>query len=207
MLGRLTTAAAAGFLTLGAGLEPAAAKAGAVSAAGLPPFDCAGPFKAKMSHAGLVRRFGARNVVFKTIPAPEGEMVKATVLFPRNRARRVEIVWHDEARRRRPYQISVSSEGPWRTPEGLEVGSRLQAVEAANGRPFLLYGFGWDYGGTTTGWEDGKLQHRPCRLLLRFTPAMAPYPEELEGERELRSDNEAMRSTNPAVYEMMLVWE
>jgi len=201
MLGRLTPAFAGLAILLAAGEASAARKPPP------PPFDCAGPFTQKTSHAALARHFGARNVVFKTIPAPEGETVKATVVFQHDAARRVEIVWLDEARRRRPAQISVSSKGPWRTPEGLAVGSRLQAVEAANGKPFLLYGFGWDYGGTTIGWEDGKLQHRPCRLLLRFQPREGAYPEELEGERELRSDLEAMRTADPEVYEMILMWD
>lgn len=205
MLGRLKPVAAAIGWALT--FATAAGTAGAGRAADLPPFDCAGPFTPKTSHAALVRRFGAGNVVFKTIPAPEGEMVKATVLFPRDPARRVEIVWHDEARRRRPSQVSVAASGPWRTPERLAVGSRLQAVEAANGKPFLLYGFGWDYGGTTIGWEDGKLQHRPCRLLLRFQPRQGAYPAELEGERELRSDTDAMRTADPEVYEMLLMWD
>ncbi|MFG1346639.1 hypothetical protein V5F59_17240 [Xanthobacter autotrophicus DSM 431] len=160
-----------------------------------------------MSHATLVRRFGTGNVVFRTVNAAEGERAKASIVFPGDPARRVEIIWLDEKRRRRPAQVSVSDPGAWRTPEGTGVGDSLKAVEAANGRPFVLYGFGWDYGGTVVDWEGGRLARTGCRLLLRLTPRPGPYAGEADGERAFRSDSAVMGAIDPVVYEMLLTFE
>lgn len=171
----------------------------------LPPFACAGAFAADASEAALVRRFGRGNVVFRTVPAAEGEMVKATVLFPNDRSRRVEIVWLDENKRRRPAEVLVYDPGPWRTPEGIGIGATLAEVEAANGRPFTLSGFGWDYGGSVLDWDGGRLAGAGCRLLLRFEPG-GPYEGDVDGDREFRSDQTEMRAANPVVYQMLLMY-
>lgn len=192
----------AGALLFAVGLAPASA---AGPDAALPPFACAGPFAADAGEAGLVRRFGRSNVVFRTVPAPEGEMVKATVLFPRDRSRRVEIVWFDERKRRRPAEVLVYDPGPWRTPEGIGIGATLGEVEAANGKPFTLSGFGWDYGGSVLDWDGGRLARTGCRLLLRFEPA-GTYGDDLDGDREFRSDQAQMRAARPVVYQMLLMY-
>lgn len=197
MLRRLS---AAGLLA--AALAPSPAAAGPDP---LPPFACAGPFAADTDEARLIRLFGRSNVVFRTVPAAEGEMVKATVLFPKDRARRVEITWLDEKKRRRPAEVLVYDPGPWRTPEGIGIGATLAEVEAANGRPFTLAGFGWDYGGTVLDWDGGRLARTGCRLLLRFEPSGA-YEGDVDGDREFRSDQKDMRAAKPMVYQMLLMY-
>ncbi|MDI4664797.1 hypothetical protein K9U40_10725 [Xanthobacter autotrophicus] len=175
--------------------------------AGLPPFDCAGPFARDASEAALATRFGAGNVVFRTVPGPEGTRFKATVLFPRDAARRVEIVWKDEKRRQRPTHVSVAAQSGWKTADGLGIGSSLAAVEAANGAPFTMAGFGWDYGGTVTDWNGGRLARPGCRLLLRLEPTPGTPADDVDGDRDFRSDAPAMRAAQPVIYEMMLVFE
>ncbi|MFG1373948.1 hypothetical protein V5F32_17360 [Xanthobacter oligotrophicus] len=175
--------------------------------ADLPAFDCAGPFAGDASEAVLAARFGAGNVVFRTVPGPEGTTFKATVLFPRDPARRVEIAWKDEKRRRRPEHVSVAAASRWMTAEGLGVGSGLAAVEAANGRPFTMAGFGWDYGGTVTDWNGGRLARSGCRLLLRLEPTPGAPADDVDGDRDFRSDAPAMRAAKPVIYEMMLMFE
>ena len=176
------------------------------AAAGLPPFGCAGPFAADASEEALIRRFGRGNVAFRTVPAAEGEMLKKTILFPRDRSRRVEIFWFEEKKRRRPAEVLVYDPGPWRTPEGIGIGTPLAEVEALNGKPFPLYGFGFDYSGTVIDWDGGRLARAGCRLILRFEPRQ-PYGADLDGERELRSDQADLRAADPAVYQMLLMYE
>lgn len=194
------------------GLVLAGAMVSPLSAAGpetLPPFACAGPFAPDTDEAALIRQFGRANVVFRTVPAAEGEMVKATVLFPQDRSRRVEIIWLDEKKRRRPGDVLVYDPGPWRTPEGIGIGATLAEVERANGKPFTLSGFGWDYGGSVLDFEGGRLAPNKlangngCRLLLRFSPPGA-YEGDVDGDREFRSDDAAMRAAKPVVYQMVL---
>lgn len=183
----------------------AAAAEGPAPADGLPAFDCAGPFAADAREARLKDRFGAGSVVFRTVNGPEGTTHKASVLFARDRARRVEVVWKDE-RRRRPGEVSVGPGSAWRTPEGVGVGSSLAEVEAANGRPFVLAGFGWDYGGSTLDWKGGRLGRDGCRLLLRFEPVAIPSGD-VDGDRDIASDDPAMRAAQPVVYQMLLLFE
>ena len=188
----LVLAGAGGAPLLAAGPEP------------LPPFACAGPFAPETDEAALIRAFGRGNVVFRTVPAAEGEMVKASVLFPKDPARRVEVIWRDEKKRRRPGDVIVNEPGPWRTPEGIGIGATLAEVEAANGKPFTLSGFGWDYGGSVLDFDGGRLAPRNgCRLLLRFSPPGA-YEGDVDGDREFRSDDTAMRAAKPVVYQMAL---
>ncbi|MFG1202052.1 hypothetical protein V5F29_06630 [Xanthobacter aminoxidans] len=170
----------------------------------LPPFACTGPFAADTDEAALIRTFGRANVVFRSVPAAEGEMVKASVLFPDDPARRVEIIWLDEKKRRRPGDVIVYNPGPWRTAEGIGIGATLAEVEAANGKPFTLSGFGWDYGGSVLDWDGGRLaKSTGCRLQLRFEPTAA-YQGDVDGDREFRSDNKDMRAAKPVVYQMLL---
>ncbi|MFG1189216.1 hypothetical protein [Xanthobacter flavus] len=197
MLRRLIAA-----LPLALALAPLPAAAGPDT---LPPFACTGPFAPDTDEAALIRQFGRANVVFRTIPAAEGEMVKATVLFPEDRSRRVEIIWLDEKKRRRPGDVIVHDPGPWRTPEGIGIGATLAEVEKANGKPFTLSGFGWDYGGSVLDWDGGRFARTTagCRLLLRFEPP-GTYEGDVDGDREFRSDNKDMRAAKPVVYQMLL---
>ncbi|MFS8035637.1 hypothetical protein ACI7BZ_01515 [Xanthobacter sp. AM11] len=172
----------------------------------LPAFDCAGILGSQASHAALARHFGPRNVVFATVPAAEGTTAQATVLFRGDRERRAEIEWRDMARRRAPASVTVGEGSRWQTPEGIGVGARLEEVEAANGGPFILAGFGWDYAGTVYDWEGGRLARTGCRLILRFEPA-AGMGEGLDGDRDFRSDSPAMRAARPVVREMLLLWD
>ncbi len=66
---------------------------------------CTGPFAKSVTHASLVKAFGARNVALLDVGTGEGETVKASVIFPRDAARRIEVLWIDEKARRNPAEI------------------------------------------------------------------------------------------------------
>ena len=169
---------------------------------------CTGAFARDASHAALVKVFGARNVISEAVGVGEGETAKATVVFPRDKARRVEVFWRDEKRRRGLSEMRVSIGSTWRTAQGVAVGMTLADVEAINGRPFLLAGFGWDYGGTTLDWKEGKLAALPggCLLRLRFDQ-QKPTDADIDGDRAFSSDDTGMRSVAPIVEEIALRFE
>ena len=50
---------------------------------------CTGPFARAASHAGIVKAFGAANVTSERVGVGEGEMERATVVFARDKARRL----------------------------------------------------------------------------------------------------------------------
>ena len=124
------------------------------------------------------------------------------MIFPRDKARRIEVLWIDEKRRRNPSEIRTGVDSTWRTEHGIRRGMTLGEIEALNGRPFRLYGFGFDYGGTTLDWNGGALatQAGGCTLTLRFTMREgADNAAVYGGEQSFMSDDEGMRKAAPVV--------
>lgn len=163
---------------------------------------CTGPFAKGVTHARLVKAFGANNVAVQSVGIGEGETVKASVIFPRDAARRIEVLWIDEKRRRNPAEIRTGVDSTWRTAHGIRRGMSLSEIEALNGRPFRLYGFGFDYGGTTLDWNGGTLatQAGNCSLTLRFMMREgADNAAVYVGEQSFMSDDEGMRKAAPVV--------
>lgn len=163
---------------------------------------CTGPFKKSVTHASLMKAFGANNVAVRSVGTGEGETQTASVIFPRDAARRIEVLWIDEKRLRKPVEIRTGVASTWRTEHGIRRGMRLHQIEALNGRPFRLYGFGFDYGGTTLDWNGGALatQAGGCTLTLRFMMREgADNNAVYGGEQSFLSDDEGMRKAAPIV--------
>ncbi len=161
---------------------------------------CTAPFARNATAESIATAFGHANVTTEEVDAGEGEKEKITVLFAKDPAQRLEIFWQNNDGKRSIAQIRVGTGSSWRTPQGLAIGMALAEVEKINGKPFLLSGFGWDYGGTTRGWQNGKLATQPgnCFLMLRFNPTK-PTKANIEGDREIPSANAGMRSAAPVV--------
>jgi hypothetical protein len=82
---------------------------GTVCAAAATPdtLACEGTFAKDTTHARLVEAFGKANVAFLEIDGDGGVKVKASVIYPDDSHRRVDVIWHVEKLRRRPAIISV----------------------------------------------------------------------------------------------------
>ncbi|MDC7677364.1 hypothetical protein [Asticcacaulis machinosus] len=138
----------------------------------------------------------------------EGEVSRTVVLYPKMPQRRIEVLFWDTAMT----QVSDASLTPtatdWVGPGGVRLGTTLKEVEAANGKPFVLMGFGWEAGGTVVDFRGGALAHLDgCALKLRFAvPDKAALPEALRGDHPLRSDDPAFEGVAPAVSELRLTW-
>jgi hypothetical protein len=98
------------------------------------------------------------------------------------------------------------------------LGTGLPTLEKLNGRPFRLLGFQHDSEGTVTSWVGGKLDSnmavRACRFKVWLSPQATrdePAAQKLEhhvlGPREYSSSHPAMRSLDPHVYQMFLLYE
>ena len=155
----------------------------------------------------LIARFGAANVRRDDLAIGEGETEPATVLFPADSLRLLEIFWVDTVARDRPARI-VARGAAWVAHPGLRIGSPLADVERLNGRPFTMTGFGWDYGGTAVRWDGGRLDSLPRgveRLLVRFdarddAPVTDAERARVAGDREIASSNPIMQRIDPTVY-------
>lgn len=176
---------------------------------------CSGPFAREADEAALIKAFGAANVQRARIEIGEGEKAAGAILFPKDRKRRLELIWRDGKKRRGPSTIYVRGGSAWAVSgpagERLAIGSALAAVETANGKPFSILGFDWDYSGTAADWQGGKLAKAfgGCKLTIRFV-----YPQgadvkaldRLSGDKEFSSSNPDMRLVKPTAYEILLSW-
>ena len=143
-----------------AALIAALALASAAQAAPAPaPVGCAAPIARHDSAAALKARFG-KAARIEDVPIGEGDTAKALVLFGKDKARRIEGLYWDDAMRR---VSTIRWQGKGWSAGGLRIGEGLAAVTRANGRAFRLSGFDWDYGGWGTQLRARKPARNPGR--------------------------------------------
>jgi hypothetical protein len=165
---------------------------------------CEGPFGRNASHADLVKAFGNGNVVYQDIDGAEGEKIKASVLFPNDAKAKLEVIWDDEKARRGP-MIRAKDQSAWASANGIRIGMAIADIEKMNGKPFILSGFDWEYGGRVKDWQGGELA-KPlpggCTVGVEFVhPEDAPEASltKVSGDGDFRSDNADMRAVEPYV--------
>lgn len=175
---------------------------------------CLGPLARGANEAALIKAFGAANVARGAIDVGEGMSEPGNILFANDPKRRLEVLWHDSARRSRPSSVSVAPGAIWRiavpgAEPPVRQGMTLAQVEAANGRPFEILGFGWDRGGHAGDWKGGRLA-RPdggCEISLRFDPEPGFLAmDAISGDRPFSSADARIRAVRPVVVEIRLNW-
>jgi hypothetical protein len=175
---------------------------------------CIGPFARTANEAALVKAFGQQNVARAEIDVGEGMTEAGTIVYPRDPKRRLQVLWHDSKTRSRPASISIPLGAIWRIDVAgakppIRQGMTLAEVEAANGRPFEILGFGWDRGGHAGDWKGGRLAKPDggCELSLRFDPEPGFLAmEAISGDRPFTSADARMRAVKPVVVEVRLNW-
>jgi len=162
-------------------------------------------FARDATRESLARLYGAENVTDAERPGPEGTAATPiTVLYASEPARRLEIVWHDAAARARPASLSIGGdESDWNGPAGTELHQAMTNTQRANGRPFTVSGFGWDYGGRVTDWQGGSLAPKEgCTVGVAFRPTADA--EGAQGDRPFSSDSAEMRAAIPRIVELSI---
>ena len=177
-----------------------------------------GPIQANSAESDLVQLFGADNVQpSASIDVGEGMTEPGTVIFPNDPSKTAVIFWTDSTRAA-PAVVRVRSVGTrWKTDKGITIGTSLRALQKINGRPFVISGFGWDYGGTVVDWRGGRLSGRDpsqiatTRLTIRLgvdsSRQEMPAYKHVIGDKDFSSANDAMQTLNPNVYELQYVFE
>jgi hypothetical protein len=181
--------------------QPAAAPSRTVS--------CDGVFGKDSSHLKLATTFNAQNITFAEVEGPEGSKVMASVLFPKDPKRRLEVWWENEASRSGTYLIIVNGKSAWTAPKGLRLGMQLAALEQLNGKPFKLTGFGEDNVSMISDWNGGALAELPggCKAGIRLAvnpKATAEEREAVSGEIEFVSNATTMKAAKPTIAEIIL---
>jgi hypothetical protein len=169
---------------------------------------CGTPFTPDATAGTLATVFGAENVVPESIPGPDGTTLNITAIYPNDPRRRIEVTFQNEEARTGLISAEVKSMGSdWIGPGEIQTGDTISVVETANGGPFELQGFGWDYGGYVTDWKGGKLANPApkCRTVMRFD-AGGSDPS-IMGEGPRASDLPAMKASGARVVSVSIVWE
>jgi hypothetical protein len=138
------------------------------------------------------------------------------VLFPKDSARRIEILWKDPEKKNSPASLAIRGERSlWKAIHDISLGTSLKDLERLNGRPFHLSGFGWDYSGSVTSWDKGtlatELDSGHGRLISRLDHFNGRGLTEKEqsdvaGNRDFSSGHPVMQKLNPSASEVIWVF-
>ncbi len=183
------------------------------------PGEQAGNIRATSSEAELIKLLGRENVTPNdTIYVAEGATEVGTTLF-KGTPDEAQILWLDKTKKARPDAVilrpatdkpgTAGNQAQWMTDSGLKIGSTLKDVEKLNGKPFKLYGFGWDYGGSASSWEGGTLEGKDGKTYVsivfgygELSAAQEKLVDKVSGDGEFVSSNPDMQQLNPVIQTM-----
>ena len=174
--------------------KPAAAPSYAIA--------CAGVFAKDTNHLKLAVKYDSRNLAYTDVDGPDQSKMKATVLFPRDPKRRLEVLWDNDASRSGVQVISINGQSNWSAPKGLKLGLSIAALEKLNRRAFRLSGFGPDGHASVLDWQGGALAALPggCKVGVR----LAAERGNPGSDRELPSNDAALKAVKANVAEILL---
>lgn len=167
---------------------------------------CNGVFAKDTNHLKLAVKYDSRNVAYTDVDGPDNSKVKATVLFPRDPKRRLEVLWSNDGARSDIQVISINGQSNWGAPKGLKLGLSIAALEKLNGRPFKLTGFGPDGNASVLDWQGGALASLPggCKVGARFAADRNASPNVAAVNQELLSNATALKTVKAGVAEILL---
>jgi len=170
--------------------------------------DCRGAFARDSSHIRLAQIFGQDNVVYAEVEGPDNSKIMASVLFPKDPQRRLEMLWNNDSSRSGTQVIVITGKSNWTAPRGVKLGTQIAAVEKLNGKPFTLGAFGAD-GSTAADWQGGALLSLQggCKIGMRFVAdPKAPQDarSQLASAKELQSSDASVRAVRPTVAEILI---
>jgi hypothetical protein len=168
---------------------------------------CGGTFAKDSSHLKLATAYKPENIVFTEVDASEGKKLMATVLFPKDPKRRLEVWWDNETSRSGTYLIVINGQSTWTAPKGLKLGLQVAQLERLNGKPFKLKGFGSGSEASVSDWQGGALESIAggCKVgvSMRADPKASADAVERAGS-ELASTDAAVKAIKPSVAEIIV---
>ncbi len=192
-------------------VQPAAPKPAAQPAQPAHAVTCSGLFGKEASQAKFEKAFGANNVTFAEVDGPAATKLNATVLYPRDPKRRLEVLWNAEETRSDTQVVAINGQSTWSAPKGVKLGMTIAVLEKLNGKPFALDGFKGENGGLVTSWNGGALEKLgDCKIGVRFAPAAnSPAPaagavDVLTSDKEFLSNAPAMKPLAPKISEIIV---
>jgi hypothetical protein len=170
---------------------------------------CSGVFAKDSTHLKLAIKYDSRNIAFGDVDGPDGSKIKASIVFPSDPRRRLEVLWNNEASRSDTSIIAINGKSQWTAPKGLKLGMPLAAIEKLNGKPSKVGAFGADGSASVLGWEGGALSSLPggCKVGLRLaadSKAPADARNAVTGDKQFLSNDASVRAVKPSVSEILI---
>jgi hypothetical protein len=169
---------------------------------------CKGAFGKDSSHLKLAIAFDSRNIAFTEVDGGPVGKVQASVLFPNDAKRRLEVWWNNPASRTDTYLIVINGQSNWMAPKSVRLGLPLVALEKLNKKPFKLKGLK-DNIATVSDWQGGALASLPggCKIGVSMTAdakATDDARKAASDNKEYESSDEAIRAVKPTVSEIII---
>jgi len=170
---------------------------------------CSGTFAKDSSHLELVTAFKPKNITFTDVESSDGSKVPASILFPNDPKRRLEVWWSNRTTRSDIHLIVIGGQSTWTAPGGLRLGQTLEQVEKINHKAFKLKGFDKDRIATVSDWDGGELATLAgdCNAGLSLRADAKASAEKigvLSADKEYSSSDPAIRATKPTVSEILI---
>lgn len=180
-----------------------------------------GPITAGTTRSGLSALFPKDALEDDELELEEGILQPATFVNRRTPSETLAIVWSGKGLQSSPREIFLCrgrrrGACRWQLEDGISVGTRLLDLEGRNGKPFTVFGFGWDYGGNVLSWDGGKLESLDCggRVVLTLDgerdrrgelvgSLTAEDVRSISGYKSISSADAVMRKLNPAVVDVL----
>ena len=160
------------------------------------------------AHLKLTVTYDRKNVDFGEVDAGPGKSM-ASIIYPNDPKRRLEVWWSDVDKREDVYLIAINGSSTWTGPSGLRLGLSLADLEKLNRKPFKLRGFDKDNTAPVSDWDHGALAALAggCKagvILSAEAKAPAEVLAVLPVDREFSSADEALRAVRPSVTEILI---
>jgi hypothetical protein len=156
-----------------------------------------GAVSATANYADLVKIFGEANLTTDTISEAEGTKESVATFVKKETPEEVVVIWHDAQVKKSIDRIQIAVEGsPYKTTEGVKIGTTLAELEKMNGKPISFYGFGWDYGGLVESWKGGNFDKKRLLITLHYIEPNVRYDASkmpLMGDGTFNSDDKKVK--------------
>jgi hypothetical protein len=170
---------------------------------------CSGAFAKNSGHLRLAQAYGVHNVEFTEVSGDDGSTLMASVLFPTDPKRRLEVLWDDDTQRTGTRMVVIDGQSTWTAYKGIHLGLPLAALEKANGKPFKLMGFEKGGMAIVSDWNGGALGLLTdgCKVGVQLKPdpkAAAGTLDAAGSDKEFASSDPAIRAAKPTIGEIIV---
>jgi hypothetical protein len=117
-----------------------------------------GKITANTTEKELISIFGKENVKRDIIGMGEGETTDGTIIY-KDAKNELKILWSNSFSPPIERIIIDKKNTNWKTKDNISIGTSLEYLLKLNGKAITFYGFEWDYAGTVTSWNNGKLDN------------------------------------------------